>query len=705
MLGSVGRVGLSTRRASVAAAAIIQSVQADGWQAVWPSTPPTFDPNNSPVSQTFARQGFDTSGTATTVLENIIINRRVRQVFPNQTSDTAANVALADYVYSTDSAAGVTNNSTEISPKPIAAWVMRDRQLVGNTINWEIVAFHRNARSQQMVACVRVRGNDGTNQTAWQVVSTTVVSTYCEDANAVEVYAGTLDITALNTGLVWLEAEVMPWIGGAASVLKSEDSTVPREFSRRNFYKDMTREANPPLAYVSSSGVDATGVWSTNATTAAATPFLTVTGAMTAMNDATRGTPATGGIMDGCRIRIVNTVNLGGGSATTRSQSVAAVIVERAPGTARASAIVTWGATMRPRLGVGTLLGGLTEGALCFFDVTLNRTGAFNINGETTNNLQMHWHNVALSSSSATSFSTSSGPTHLYTFGTVVTGTCPAFQTTGTQRRLLRGLVCNLAGVTFEAFNTIGCTITGVNGVTIQDASAPFIGYSNQWLAPGSTSGVGAFVGTVSGGDLGGYAWVQNLVEVLHTTTSTAGWRVANDGALGNITHAVNCYNTHTGYRGVSRQNQFYDEATVARFHKLIRDVGNVYSQMNTKGDMFQSDGTRTGQFAYTHGVGCQGNWSQFRPSTATLGNENQTFPGIRSNMNTTSDTVRNDPLFVNYQATDGSGGTATAGAGGGNYRLQGGSPARGIVDQALLRFSLDGTARNATADVPGCYA
>lgn len=227
--GSFGRFGTSSGGAA-APAPVLSSVQADGWQGVWADgTPPTFDPDGAPVYQTFTRQGFDATGTAITFPEDLTILRRVRQPFPDQLLETASNVALQDYVLSTDSAAGVTNGSTEISPKPIANWVMRDRQLVGDSIDWEIVAFHYYARNGRQVAAVRVRGNDGTNQTPWQVVSATAVSTYCEDLNAVEVYRGTLDVTALADGpvgaptLCWLEAEVMPWVGDTNSVLLSVD--------------------------------------------------------------------------------------------------------------------------------------------------------------------------------------------------------------------------------------------------------------------------------------------------------------------------------------------------------------------------------------------------------------------------------------------------------------------------------------------------
>ena len=301
----------------VAPVALISAVGTDGWQATWASgTPPTFTPDSSPVAQTFSRAGYDAAGATTTYSEDMTMLRRVRNVFPSQATDTATSVALEDYIYSTDSASGVTNSSTEISPVPIANWTMRDRQLVGDSIYWEIIAFHRNFRSGRQVACVRVRGNDGTTQTAWQVVATTAVSTYAEDPNPIEVYSNTLDISGLADGLIWLEGEIMPWNGGAASVLASESSSVPREFSRRYHLKDTARAASPPLAYVASTGNDATGVWSTTAARPCRQRHR-----RTYRNDRWRerhGLREQSGRLPN---RIVDTVSLGAGAATTRPQN------------------------------------------------------------------------------------------------------------------------------------------------------------------------------------------------------------------------------------------------------------------------------------------------------------------------------------------------------------------------------------------------
>ena len=690
-------------------AALISAVSSDGWQATWASgTPPTFTPDSSPVTQAFTRQGFDATATATTISEDITMLRRVRNPYPSQATDTADSVALSDYIYSTDSCAGVTNSSAEISPVPIANWVMNDRLLTDNTVFWEIVAFHRNYRSGRQVAAVRVRANDGTNQTAWQVVSSTAVSTYCEDANPIETYSGTLTLTGITDGaMFWLEGEVMPWIGGAASVLKSEDSSVTREFSRRYFYKDTARAAAPPLAYVASAGAspagnDATGVWSTNAATAAANPFLSVSGAMIAMTVGANAT-VTGSIADGCRIRIVDTVSIGASMTASRPQTCGSLIIERAPGTARSAAILTHAASFRPRLGQTGLASPLTEGSLIITDLTYNRTGAFNWDGvASTNAQQIRFHNVDLQNSHVSS--SLAAYSHLYLFGVTMSTTRLSMgYAVNTQRRIVRGLTADMNSSGIEGWVLIGSTISRSNDISYQDTTKPFISYNNKWINPSSSGGVGAWIGTVSGGNIGAVAWVQNLIECYHTTSSTAGWRIANDSPVyGNVVHAVVYANTDTGYGSVSRANYLYDEAPVARFHKLMRHSGCIVSQLNTKGDVFQLDGTRLGQFAYSHGVGCQGNFTMFRTNSANFASEMQTYPGPGCSIGT-STTVRNDPLFTDYQATNNSGGAAATG--GGDYTLTGPSPARGIVTVTGLRFDLAGDPRAATNDAAGCYA
>lgn len=689
----------------------VAAINAESWSAEWSTgTPPLFAPDAAPQTLAVTRAGFDAAGAVASYASARVFTRRKRQPYPNQASDTASTVALDDYVYATDTIAGVANNATETSPRPVAAWVMPDRVVVGNALAWELVAFHRDAQAGRQVACVIVTATDGTT-TVSQTVSATAISTLCEDANPVEVYRGSIDITALNAGLVTLNARVYPWIGGAASVLDSSASSIAREFSPRYFRKDVTRSATPALAYVASTGSDATGLWSTTAATAAATPFLTVGGALAAVNDATRGTPATGGILDGCRVRIVNSVGFGT-VVTSRPQNIAAVVVERAPGTARTAAIVTLSVAFRPRLGVGTLNAAFTEGVMLFNDVSISRTANVALTGEAANPAQFRFWNVAVNANNVTGSWLSNA--HDYYYGLVLTGFNGNLGQTGAlQHRLMRGLVCDFNnGNGPESWVTIGSRLTRAKGGGYSDPTKGAIYYANSFLNPDSTQAPIA-ISTVNAGEtITGFVVVQNLIEATHTSSSTPSLRPSSDTPLfGNTVHNIIAHNVMTGYGSVGRGNMFYDNSSAVRTHRLVRDIGNIYVQLNTKGDVFvgstvsfPNPETHIGQFAYHHGVGCQGNWAMFAVNSSTPFSEDQAYPGPGSNIGA-SQTVRLDPLFVNYQGTGGSGGTPTAGAGGGDYRLQAASPARARVSRAVLGFDLAGAPRGTGAQAVGAYA
>jgi len=134
----------------------ITDVSSLGWDVNFTS-PPTMDPVGAPKYLYAIRQGYNTSGGATSFTDTLILTQRIRQAYPNHASLDASRVALTDYVYSTDTVTNVTNNSAETSPKPIANWVTPHRAVVGNSISVEIVAAHRNARSGVQVACVVFR--------------------------------------------------------------------------------------------------------------------------------------------------------------------------------------------------------------------------------------------------------------------------------------------------------------------------------------------------------------------------------------------------------------------------------------------------------------------------------------------------------------------------------------------------------------------
>lgn len=692
----------------------VTAVNAEGWSVTYTS-PPTFDPVANPKYVVASRAGYDNTASTTTYTDNLIITQRVRQAYPSQASLDASRCALSDYIYSTDTVSGVTNNSTVASPKPVANWSMPGRQTVGNTLNLEVCAFHRNARGGKQVACVKFIATDGST-TVTQIVTAAAVSNRTGDQNAVVTYSCALDISTLtNAHLITANAEVYPWIGNSSTILKSADSAVAREFSPRYFLKNTTKTASPPYAYVLSTGNDGTGIWSTTAATAKATPFLTLYGALFAINNGGAQGTAAGGVADGCIVRmgapsgaswvLPNTFNL-------IAQNVGAVTITRDPVVSRAACILSFGAAgaqFRIWLNSG-LTAPVASYAMIFDDVSILRSGTGAIQGETST--EVIFNNVAFDNGSVAGSWLSAASDWFYgcTFTNIGT---TALQPATDEHRCFRGCTADLNGNNLEGHLLLANNWTrpgkpdelGSTNTPPDRSASGTVCFGNKFLKPDASTGLYDFGGT---GDITGFAFVQNLVETCHTTTATFSNRASGDSpALGNLSHIIFHHNTYTGFMAVGRENLFYDVTTAHhRTHKLHSFVGNIHSEINTKGDVFFTDGTFIGNWGFLYGAGSKYEWSQWiDAASGGLGTSfAQAYPGLGSSLGTSA-TVRHDPVFTDYEGTTNSGSSAVAGTGGGTYTLQGGSPCRLMVIDAVLNFDLAGTARPSTLDSVGAYA
>ncbi len=691
MVGVGVGVGFARRTAAVVPSgpstrASITAIDAAGWSAQ-DGTPITYDPVASPQYVVALRQGFDATAQAVTHTDNLIITQRVRQAYPSQASLSANTVALQDYVYSTDNIVGVTNNSAEISPKPVAGWALSDHQMVGNTLHLEVVAFHRDARAREEIACVEFRATDGTT-TVTQKVSTSTVAGRSTDASPVIVYACDLDIsTLINPHSITVNAKVYPWIGGAASVLDSADSAVAREFSPRTYLRNTALAAAPVYAYVNSAtGIDATGVVSTNAALAEASPCLTIAGAINRIHTLNAS-------QDGCIIRLMAGTHVFSNTATTRTQTTGELVITRDPNTTKAAAIAQFGATAHIRLRLGA-----AGGWVRMLGITLSRQGTFGWQGESGSPLLLtfddcNWDN---NSHNAQPFG-----------GTVASGNFlgVAFTLLGAsvlnagtnENRLFRGCTSTTASTTIEGWLVLGCT-TALGTLTqgARSLNGAIIAYNIFTKILVQVMDIAAAEHITAG-----MAVVQNIFEFT-SATSAAVFRISGDSATGNTTHLLLHHNTFAGFFTNGRVNIFYDEGATARTNKLMSMRGNIHVQINTKGDVFLTNGARVGNWGYLYGAGCYGEFAQFiDANNGGLGTSfAQAYPGLAAKIGT-SNTVRQDPLFTAYAGVTSG---PSAGAGGGTYTIGALSPAKAMLANPPLRFDLAGATRSLTAASAGAY-
>lgn len=680
--------------------------QYEGWSADYSGTPSV----SSPIAFTVSRQGYDTTGSATTYLDTMYVTTRVRQPAPNDATLSTNTVALSDYIYSTDTPSGsVTNNSTLVSPKPICKWALPSRRTVGNSVTVQVVTGHRNARLGKQVACVAFTATSLGTGSATVTSASPKVLGYTNDRWPVIGYEAVIDVTGLSDNTAFtVDAVVYPWIGAStASQRRSVDGTASNywEFSTQTYLKNTSKAASPPLVYVNSTtGIDAvcqangtdaaTGLItkvSTSAAAAKVNPFATVTSALNALKAATT---VTGGFTDGCEVRIQNSTVAASSPGAGTYQSVSEVTFTRDPDYARSACILTIGGAV----GVN-----LRSEWVRATDLSLTRAGSNVIIW--TN--QWTVENCDFDNASFTGQMTASSARTMHLIGNTVTNWATGVLSGGTSPAgIVRGNTMTNGQI--EGGCLIGNTLTGTRVAT------PSARGNNSYIGHNKGVNIIALWAAISTFDIDGLALIQNQIEWISSTSNPVA-RFNADAANNNTTHVIMFNNTWAGASIYGRHNVFYDEAGTARRHKLNAMKNEMIVQLNNKGDFFQyynngnpegytagSPSRRLGNWPIYYGVGCESNWTQYQVASVT--GESQVYPGRGSSISTTttSPQMANDK-FTDYQATTYTG-AVLGGAGGGTYTLDSDAPIKGAALNAYLSHDSAGTARPLTGDSIGAY-
>lgn len=664
----------------------------DGWSADY-TNPPTFDPYNNPERVTVWRVGFDSQGAVTEWQDNLIMTQRVRLPYPDHETLDPTRIALSDYVYNGDRIeGGITNTATEESPKPIVNWVTGDRKIVGNTLDLELVAFHRNARGREQVACVEFIVSDGVN-TITQKVNTSTISPLSTDVYPVIVYRASIDITALtDNSLITCNAKVYPWFGTVDSIADSTLSSVQREFSPRYYFKDTVSSNTPYVVYVDPTiGNNTSGVVSRDAAAAKLEPCQTISGAIERVRVVLN-------YIDGVEVRLVEgTHDLVISYITVRRpQTHSAIVITRDPEATKENVIMTFGSgTLRFRFGSGF------GGWIRFKGITMNRIGSTQFSGEASPDLlRVEFEDVLFNNGTQTATpwgSSCNGMMNGVDFRPVAVSSS-VLGAGASEQRMFRGINVESDGV--EGWLVLGSYIKSMNGSLgygTRTATGSICAYN--WFT-GLDSASTGFINVGGSADAENVAIIQNIFEFLADNGGT-GFRLSADGATGNLTHMVVHHNVITGHFTSGRANVGYNDGAVPRTFKLMSLKGNIYTQLNTKHDVFMMDGTRVDSWAYMYGVGGEGELTRYIDATeGGLGSSfAQAFPGFNGLIGTDK-TIPVDIKWVNYAGAT----LGATGTGDGDYHIAVDSPAKRRVADTVLRYDLGGNPRAATYSSAGCY-
>ena len=684
-------------------------------------------------------QGFDDTGTATTIPRTVVGTKRVRKAYPDdlagdETLDAGVlrvRIALSDYVYSGDSnitatlgsglytqggtnsasasSVTVTNSSTVAYPKVIANWSWPGWQLLGATTDLRVVAFHRHGQSGRPVRAVKFTliGGGLTN---------TAVSTRLEivagagDAVPVQEYVGRVDTSGFtNETIVTTHFAAYPWIGDAASVLDTTDAVnapVSPLYARQTNIVDRLGTYGYAVAVVATNGNDSTGVATTRASFSTNSPpaaFLTI-------NKAAKAIQGTNNTLYGRnRAEGVIYVHAGdyqwAGSGNTVS-GVGFTWCEVRPYPGQASRL--WNITNSVS---DKYLSQDTKTKVVGAAITSPTTGAFDL----TTDLWVDDCSVS-SAGTATFYRLNNWRITRSTITSLAQGLRP-YSTGNYPCSLIRGNTINGISDLVHCYVYVGNyrTASGQLGAATIDwfanqgtpMSVPIIAF-NQFMKYTNNSAPPVYIGHLRTNTVGS-AIVCNLIEMAGTTSQPA-LQVGADGATATsqaLDNVILWNNTVVG----QRVNIAYNDSTTAAPSRALWSMrGNVFEDGNIKSDTFATaNGSRIGNWPAVWGVGSVGNvWAE-NFSAGAPGGFVPEFIGLNSYLPTI---VSGTPIssgtnvifwtrFVDRQAYVGTGGTSAIGLG--NYRVLSDSPVLGRESDSTF-FDVGGNPRGLSSP-PGSFS
>lgn len=573
----------------------ISSVSQNGWETTYTGDlSGGLDPVSNPITVQVTRQGYNSSGNSESVSENLTLMKHVRQPYPNQSLNTVDTVSLSGFVYNTDAIPGVTNSSTRLAPKPVAAWITPQYSVSDtNSLSVRLAVAHAYGRSGRPVAAVRFTATDGVS-TSSVLVNTMVLASFSETGLNAPCFEGTLDLSGLVEGLITVDATIYPWVGDSFT-LSSDGLADSINIGPLNVVNNSSGGVGRVFCYVDPvSGDDSTGVASTTEPTAQSNPFSTLSSAVTAAKNANSALFSRSNA-GGAVIVLLDGTHTWGSVRSAAGATTFPVIFrgESRSGTILQDAGSSTTSSLPPHFKFERLTIRKTGGSLIMLDSSASSTKprvlilddvTLDINGQS--NYQAWIYRCG----------------RIFAYNSDCSSLLDAFSTVA---KMCNMVGCNYSGLGTALYNAVGCNLSSAFSV---DPTANRETPQGQLLSHNfiSQSNPARNCIKVENEILsGGFAVVGCVVESYGGDTTPSVYMNA-DGNLDVAENILFIHNTVVG----SRVNWLYQDSGTLKIDKSGYRKFNVQEYHNTKSDVFASNGNLTGNWSEIHNVGSLSNAS-----------------------------------------------------------------------------------------------
>ena len=578
-------------------------------------------------------QSYDATGAQTTISRSVVATAYLRQEYPNGTlreettsgSDFTTVYSLSERIYSgdtinsatiaaaafTDNGSGgslasnsggvnsVTNSSGLAYPLPQAVWLTPPLERATSS-SWapRLLVMHRYARNGTPVRAVKFSATDGTN-TVTSTVTALTTGQYSASGLYANWYQPSWNLSTLTNGvLITIDATIYPWVGDEFQLSVDGDTyETSANITVLKALYDGTGAFGTIYAYVDGVG-GGTPAANTNAATAAANPFASISAAATAAITLNNSTYSRNNL-SGVTIRIPAATTITGLGADTMDGLAEGDLPLLIEGVNQSTSIYENAATNTNND---------IPGKIKWKNLTMRRhaTGGSIIGFQGKNNVANAFicEDVIFSDNGAGVYSG-----WLYRVGRQYFVNCSGNRagqgqllSTNTQGT---ALVVGSTFVPVGLYNSVACKELGIsttNGITPHTATPVLGNYSGCVVAfnhvgVSGVSSIGIYIGETNYGAKG-ISVVGNIVEGYGALSSSAMYFSA-DTDVTQITNAIEAMNTVVG----ERTNIAYQDTGTSLVLKEIVSKHSIHYRWNLKSDYFTTSGNTIGNWATRHGV------------------------------------------------------------------------------------------------------